>query len=78
MRHLFNLQMIVPSLLRLKGALSGVERATRGACLLGDGLLLDGLIVVKKKETSYSTGEEGRRGVSKDKQRIESLHERRM
>lgn len=33
MRHLFNLQMIVPSSLRLKGALWSVERATSGACV---------------------------------------------
>lgn len=49
MRHLFNLQMIVPSSLRLKGALWSVERATRGACLLADGLLLDGLIMVERR-----------------------------
>lgn len=49
LRHLFNLQMIVPSSLRLKGALWSVERATRGACLLADGLLLDGLIMVERR-----------------------------
>lgn len=62
MRHLFNLQMIVLSLPRLKGALWSVERATRGACLLEDGLLLDGLIVGGKKEANNGTAGGGRRG----------------